>query len=162
LRSYCVLIRFPADVASNQAWIQNQLLAARAPLRLSTVASQKAADGSPLVNFSLTPSGLRKLGCPDSKLAAMDPAFQRRMRAEETRSIIGDLPADEWSADYQRPWDAMMVVAFDPAQSADVLGRIQTACAPLAGSLIERGNALDASGRPLETQSTSGARFEPF
>jgi deferrochelatase/peroxidase EfeB len=162
LRMCYVLIRFPADTKQSRAWIQTQLLAADAPLRLTTAASQKAPGGGPLVNFSLTASGLQKLGCPEGRLAAMDPAFQRGMRAEETRSILNDLPADEWSPDYQRPWDGLLVVAFDPAQISDVRTRIEAACAPLAAHLIELGNVLDGNGRPIEAPSENPARFEPF
>jgi len=162
LRMCYVLVRFSADAKNNRSWLQNQLLAASAPLRLTTAASQKAADDGPLVSFSLTASGLEKLGCPENKLAAMDPAFRRGMRAEETRGILNDLPADEWSTDYRRPWDGLLVVAFDPSQSADVRTRIETACNPLAGSLIEMGNVLDENGRPIEAPSENFARFEPF
>jgi deferrochelatase/peroxidase EfeB len=162
LRAIYAFVRFPEDPAKAKAWIHEHLLTQRAPFRITNVATQGSAD-RPHVNFFLTATGLERLGAERSDLASMDEAFLRGARSEMTRRLLDDPPATDWAPDYRRGWDAMLLVAFNPADKA-IVGEVERAVGQLPDRRLELGNVLDEHGRPLAAAEAARSphRFEPF
>ncbi|HXJ19723.1 MAG TPA: hypothetical protein VMT03_05770 [Polyangia bacterium] len=163
LRMIYALIRFPEDPAQARAWVHEHLLAQRAPFKLTESATQRESGNRPQFNFFLTVAGLERLGADAGRMASMDPAFLRGMRSDATRRLLADPAATDWALDYQRGWDAMLLVAYNPGDDG-IVGAVEKAVAPLPDKKLELGNVLDGDGHPMDaaTAARSPHRFEPF
>lgn len=64
-------------------------------------------------NLLLTAQGLRKLGVSEDVLAAMDPAFLRGARHEQTRQKLRDPRVRDWQSEHQTAWDAAFLTKRD-------------------------------------------------
>jgi hypothetical protein len=94
-----------------------------------------------VVTILFTKRGLERLGVEDSILQAMDGAFQRGPRHEDTIKKLPDTKPSDWG-DHEEPWDVVELRGHDfnhpfkpPADSS---------------YLMEHGTGLDENGQPLQ------------
>lgn len=161
-RTLLVFLRFGPDVSANRGWVRDHVLRSTPGL---CPASEPVSAASVQTTFSLSASGLMRLGCERSRLERFGRAFVRGARAEATRRRLGDPAVESWEEGFQKPWDALWLIACE-VESFDVQRSIAehaTRAEAIASALIESGNVLDRQGAPVGPDWTSDdPRFEPF
>ncbi len=161
-RTLLVFLRFGPDVAANRRWVRDHVLRSDPGL---CAASRQGKAASVQTTFSLSASGLERLGCERAALARFGPAFVRGARAEATRRRLGDPPLESWEKAFQKPWDALWLIACDVG-SFDVqcsIAEHATRAEAISSALIENGNVLNRDGTPVGPEWTpEQPRFEPF
>ncbi|HET9931531.1 MAG TPA: hypothetical protein VFQ35_12615 [Polyangiaceae bacterium] len=161
-RTLLVFVRFGPDPATNRRWVRDHVLRSEPGLR---PASEQLSSAPVQTTFSLSASGLARLGCPSPKLERFSGAFVRGARAEATRRRLDDPPVDAWERAFQKPWDALWLLACDVGALEVQRSIIEHAvrAEAISAALIESGNVLDRQGTPVGPDwTTEQPRFEPF
>lgn len=161
-RTLLAFIRFGPDLEANRRWVRDHVLRSAPGL---CPALEQSTSASVQATFSLSATGLQRLGCTPEKLARFGPAFLRGARAEATRRRLSDPAVETWETSFQRPWDALWLIACDVDELDTQRAIVEHAlrAEAIAGQAIETGNVLNQEGTPVGAEWTSEQpRFEPF
>lgn len=161
-RTLLVFLRFGPDVASNRRWLSDNVLRARPGL---VPAAEQLPASSVQTTFSLSASGLERLGLERARLQHFSPAFLRGSRSEATRRRLNDPPVETWEPNFHTGWDALWLIACDVAELELQRSLVQHVCrsGALRAAVIEEGNVLDQQGTPVGADwRADDPRFEPF